>query len=108
MWSNAFCQTIDLGFPDPDGAMRRFAGARLTRIVAHASGRWLLELRSGERFAAELTHGWIAGGGRLVGLRWSARGRGPQSCCLYCAEPARDRWRRLLTRVRVPMATGLS
>jgi len=102
MWSNAFCQTLELDFPDPEGVAHRFFGFNIRRIVAHASGAWSLQLRSGVRLDARLRHGWIAGAGHVVGLRWVTNGQRSFVCGLWCADPRRDGWRRLLVRLRVP------
>jgi len=86
----------------------RLSGFRVRRIIAHASGRWSLDLGNDECVEVELLHGWIAWGGRLVGLCWMSRERGRFVCGLCCLEPGLDRWRRLLVRLRVPMPAQLS
>lgn len=108
MWSNAFCQTVDFEFPDRSGAILRFSGFGLRRIIAHPSGDWSVVLKSGERVDVELVRGWAAGGMRAVGLQWEARDRRRFSCGLCCLSPSQDPWRRLLVRLRVPMSPRLS
>ncbi len=108
MWSNAFCQTLELEFPDGSGTFYRLFGFRIRRIVAHASGDWSLQLRSGERVRVRLEHGWIAASGRVVGLRWVGDQRSRYDCGIFCVEPRRADWRRLLVRLRVPMPGRLS
>lgn len=102
MWSNAFSQPVELGFPDTSGSTFRMFGFGICGIVAHASGDWSLHLRSGERVHARLRHGWIAASGRLVGLRWVGEDGRRFACGICCVEPRRAAWRRLLVRLRVP------
>jgi len=97
-----------LEFPDPSGSVLRFSGYRIRRIIAHASGRWSLDVGDREYVDVELLHGWIGAGGRLVGLRWMSGERRRFVCGLCCREPTRDPWRRLLVRLRVPMPPRLS
>lgn len=104
MSSTAFCQTLEYVFPDPSGNIFRFSGFRLRRIVARADGRWFLVPNRGEGAIAELHAGWIAGGCRLVGLRWRTRAGDRFDCGLLCLRPAEPGWRRLLVRLRVPMS----
>ena len=108
MWSNGFYQTLELELPDPSGVVLRFSGSGIRRVIAHASGRWSLDLGQDACFEVELLHGWIGGGGRLVGLRWMSREGCRFVCGLCCLDPDRDRWRRLLVRLRVPMPPRLS
>jgi len=108
MWLNGFYQTLEFELPDPSGTVRRFSGYRLRRIIAHASGRWSLDPGTGEYVDVEILHGWIGGGGRLVGLRWRSRDGRRFVCGLCCPKPDHDRWRRLLVRLRVPVPQQLS
>jgi hypothetical protein len=73
-------------------------------MVAGADGRWFLVPTRGEGVIAELRAGWIAGGGRLVGLRWRTRAGDRFDCGLLCLRPNEAGWRRLLVRLRVPMS----
>ncbi len=117
MWSNGFYRTIELALADRAGSVVPLLGGRIATVVAHASGRWSLQLtsaaasgdaRGDEWLEVRLTHGWIAAGGRLVGLRWVARDGRPFACCLWCRHRGTVGWRHLLVRLRVPMAAGLS
>lgn len=121
MWSNGFYRTIELASADRAAPVVRLFGGRVASVVAQASGSWSLRLVSRPASAAarggalgdewlevRLTHGWIAVGGRLIGLRWVARDGRRFSCWLWCRRPGSARWRRLLVRLRVPMAAGLA
>ena len=108
MSSNAFCQNLEFVFPDPAGNIVRLFGFRLRRFVARADGQWFVESGRGEGLDAELRAGWIAGGGRLLGLRWKTRNGGWVECGLLCLRPGNPDWRRLLVRLRVPMKASLS
>ncbi|MGI9342670.1 MAG: hypothetical protein ACR2QV_07450 [Gammaproteobacteria bacterium] len=108
MWSNAFCQTLELRFPDPAGAFARPFGRRIQRILVHASGAWSLGLADGRTVDASLRAGWIAAGGRAVGLSWMGDDRRRYACMILCTRPEQRPWRRLLVRLRVPMTTQLS
>lgn len=108
MWSNGLSQTLELEFPDESGTVFRVFGLGIRRIVAHASGDWSLQLRSGERVRVRLRHGWIAASGRAIGLRWVSADRRRFACGICCVDPRRAGWRRLLVRLRVPMPGRLS
>jgi hypothetical protein len=112
MSSNAFYQNLEFTFPDPAGNIYRLFGFRLRRLVARADGEWFVETDRIEGSLAELQAGWVAAGGRLVGLRWRIRdggGKGERvDCGLCCAQPELPDWRRLLVRLRVPMRAPLS
>lgn len=108
MWSNAFCRTLEIALPDPSGTIVRPFGFGICAIVAHVSGDWTLRLCGGEICDVQLRGGWIAGGGRAVGLRWISSDRRRFACGLISRDLEADDWRRLLVRLRVPMATQLS
>ena len=108
MWSNGFWHAIEIAIPDPDAAVRRWFGRELLALGTSPSGRWLLTLDDESPVAARLERGWIAGGGRVVGLRWITSDGRRVECGLYCARPGARRWRRLLVRLRVPLSGRLS
>ena len=121
MWSNGFYRTIELALTDRAGLIVRLSGGRIASIMVHASGSWSLRLASDvasgdasgsaigdDWLEVRLTHGWIAAGGRLVGLRWVAPDGRSFASCLWCGTPGTACWRRLLVRLQVPMVTGLA
>jgi hypothetical protein len=108
MWSNAFHQTLEFKFPDSSGTATRLFGFGIRRMIGHASGCWTLETRSGGCVEGRLRHGWIAAGGRLVGLCWTSEDGHRYACVLLTVHPGRARWRRLLVRLRVPMLQRLT
>jgi hypothetical protein len=108
MWSNAFYQTLEIRLPDPAGSLVRPFGQRIQRILVHASGAWSLGLADGSAVDVSLRAGWIAAGGRAVALSWIADDRRRYVCMILCTRPEERRWRRLLVRLRVPMAAQLS
>jgi len=107
MWSNAFHQTLELEFPDSSGTATRLFGFGIRRMIGHASGRWTLETRVGGYVEVRLCYGWVAAGGRLVGLCWTSEDGRRFTCGLLAFHPGRARWRRLLVRLRVPMLQRL-
>ncbi|MBT8442321.1 MAG: hypothetical protein KJO76_08045 [Gammaproteobacteria bacterium] len=104
MSSSAFCQILEFRLPDPSGNILRFSGFRLRRIVARTDGRWFLVPCRGDGAIADLQAGWVAAGGRLLGLRWKTRTGERFECGLLCLQPEEAGWRRLLVRLRVPMS----
>jgi hypothetical protein len=108
MWSNAFYQTLEIELPDPSGTVIRLFGFGICRMIAHASGRWTLDTRGAGCIEARLQYGWIAGGGRLVGLCWMGEDGRRYACGWLSVRPELARWRRLLVRLRVPMPQRLT
>ena len=108
MWSNAFHQTLEIEFPDASGSVLRLFGFGIRRMIAHGSGRWTLDIRRRGCIEARLQYGWIAAGGRLVGLCWKGEDGRRYACGLYAIGPERARWRRLLVRLRLPMTQRLT
>ena len=113
MWSNGFYQTIDLACAERGGPVVRWFGRRVLVIRAHGSGRWSLKMAATggcpEAWVdVRLTHGWIAAGGRLMGLRWVTADQKPWVCCLSCRNMGAVGWRRLLVRLRVPIMLSLA
>ena len=108
MSSSAFCHGLDFRFPDPGGQVYRWCGFRLTRVVARDDGSWFVVCGNGPGVPGELRGGWIAGGGRIAGLRWITRGGHRVDCGLFAPDPRARNWRRLLVRLRVPMHSPLS
>lgn len=108
MWSNAFHQTLEFSFPDSSGAVRCLFGFGVRRIVAQGSGRWVLDTDDEGCIEASLRHGWIAAGGRMIGLCWISDGGRRFRCGLLTFHPEQARWRRLLVRLRVPLSQRLT
>lgn len=116
MWSNSFLQTLEI-YPVarcPGGltghsfcrVLRRcnpFATPPVTRIIAQPSGKWVLETEQGERYEAQLMHGWIIGNGLGIGLAWKSCEGQCFRAWLTCRRQDPATWRRLQVRLRMPV-----
>ena len=108
MWSNAFYQTLDLDLSGSKSSIWRLFGFNICRVIAHPSGRWVLETRTGRLVDAHLHSGWIAGGGRFTGLSWAGSDGNRYACALFAVHPEGAQWRRLLVRLRLPIPERLA
>jgi hypothetical protein len=100
MWSNSFLQNLEIRLPRPFFCGSR-ARPRVTRLVSHVSGRWIIDVDCGEPFEARFVRGWIFGDGAVVGLTLRAGDGRNIHRLLYAMHHEPDTWRRLLVRLRL-------
>jgi hypothetical protein len=119
MWSNGFLQTLELRPGSLASITRAFQNGRYSAcfrpikthfhsewVALSGSGRWVVSTEPGEICAANLTRGWILGGGSVLALAWRIPAQNRQKSrqfrawLLSCDHDART-WRRLIVRLRL-------
>ena len=105
MSSNGFLQILDLKTFRLPRLMRIGLHSRrhVVRVVAHATGSWILFTADGGCHEARLIGGWVLAKGRLIGLRWQAADGRALAAVTSVNLQAPGVGRRLLVRLRWPL-----
>jgi len=105
MSSNGFLQILDLKIFRLPRLLRigQRPHRQVIRVVAHATGSWVLFTADGDCHEARLVGGWVLGMGRLLGLRWQVADGRHLVAFTSIRSQAPGVGRRLLARLRWPL-----